>query len=51
MLEAFQALLEEIEEQEPEDMSSDAYDVWEEKHDDLLAKIDEIEERLDEMDN
>ena len=51
MLDAFQALLDEVEENEPDDMASEAYDVWEEKHDDLLANIDEIEERLDEMDD
>lgn len=51
MLDAFQALLDEVEDNEPEDMASDAYEAWEEQHDDLLAKIDEIEERLDEMDD
>lgn len=51
MLDAFQALLDEVEENEPDDMASEAYDAWEEQHDDLLAKIDEIEERLDEIDD
>lgn len=51
MLDSFQALLDELEDQEPDDTSSDAYDSWEEKREDLLAKIDEVEELLDEMDD
>lgn len=51
VLDSFQALLDELEDQEPDDTSSDAYDSWEEKHEDLLAKIDEVEELLDEMDD
>ena len=45
MLDAFQALLDEVEENEPDAMASDAYDVWDEKLGDLLATSDAIEER------
>lgn len=51
VLDSFQALLDELEDREPDDTSSDAYDSWEEKHEDLLAKMGEVEELLDEMDD
>ena len=38
-----------LDEEEPEDMESDAYQQWGELHEDLEDSIDEILERLDEL--
>ena len=34
---------------EPDDMESEAYEVWGEQHEDLEDQLDEIRELLDEM--
>lgn len=38
-----------LDEEEPEDMESDAYQQWGELHEDLEDSIDEVLERLDEL--
>ncbi len=48
-LEALEAELAAWEEKEPEDMMSDEYDAWDEARDELELKIDETEDRLEEL--
>lgn len=36
--------------EEPDDMSSEAYDIWEERRDELEEQIEELEELIDELD-
>ena len=38
-----------LDEVEPDDMESEAYEVWGEQHEDLEDQLDEIRELLDEM--
>ena len=45
-LERIQLILDEL---EPEDMDSDAYEVWGERHEALEDMADELQDRLDEL--
>ena len=47
-LERIQLMLEHLDELEPEDMDSDAYEVWGERHEALEDLADELQDRLDE---
>lgn len=38
-----------LDEQEPEDMTSEVYESWAEQHEDLEDLADEIQDRLEEM--
>ena len=48
-LERIQLMLEHLDELEPEDMDSDAYEVWGERHEALEDMADELQDRLDEL--
>ncbi|MFQ9917430.1 MAG: hypothetical protein ACLRWQ_14550 [Flavonifractor plautii] len=48
-LERIQLMLEHLDELEPEDMDSDAYEVWGERHEALEDLADELQDRLDEL--
>ena len=49
-LEEIRSRIAELDEQEPEDMESEAYEAWGEAHEDLEAMADEILDLLDELD-
>jgi hypothetical protein len=38
-----------LDEAEPDDMESEAYEIWGEQHEDLEDQLDEVRELLDEM--
>ena len=42
-------MLEHLDELEPEDMDSDAYEVWGERHEALEDMAAELQDRLDEL--
>ena len=42
-------MLEQLDELEPEDMDSDAYEDWGERHEALEDLADELQDRLDEL--
>lgn len=46
-LERLHELMEELDEREPEDMESEEYDDWALEHEDLEDRIDEVEELLE----
>ena len=46
-LEAIRAQIKLLDEEEPEDMESEAYDAWGDRHEDLEDLVDEILDRLD----
>ena len=48
-LERIQLVLEQLDELEPEDMDSDAYEDWGERHEALEDLADELQDRLDEL--
>lgn len=50
-LETVRARIEELDQQEPEDMESEAYEVWGARHEDLEDLADEIRDRLDELED
>ena len=50
-LERIQLMLEHLDELEPEDMDSDAYEVWGERHEALEDLADELQDRLDARDH
>lgn len=48
-LERVRARMEQLDEQEPEDMNSEAYEIWGSRHEALEDLADEIQDLLDEM--
>ena len=50
-LEQVQAQIARLDEKEPKNMNSEAYENWAERHEDLEDLEDEILDRLDEMEN
>ena len=48
-LERIQLMLEHLDELEPEDMDSDAYEVWGERHEAREDLADELQDRRDEL--
>ena len=48
-LQAVRALLAQLNEEEPEEMDSEAYEQWGDRHEALEDLSDEIEDRIDEM--
>lgn len=48
-LEELRARLAQLDEQEPQDESSEAYDLWAQEHEDLEDSIDEVLDRLEEL--
>lgn len=50
-LEELCSALDELESEEPDDILSNAYDVWEEKQSELEDLIDDLEERLEDLDD
>ena len=47
-LDELRAMVEDLDEQEPEDMDSEEYELWGQAHEDLEDQIDDILELLDE---
>lgn len=48
-LQTVRAQIEALDQQEPEDMDSEAYEVWGSRHEELEDLADEIWDRLDEL--
>ncbi len=48
-LKAVRAQIEKLDEQEPEDMNSEEYEVWGDRHEELEDLADELLDLLDEM--
>ena len=48
-LEAIRAQIKLLDEEEPEDMESEAYDAWGDRHEELEDLVDEILDQLDEL--
>lgn len=48
-LEAVRAQIDRLDEQEPEDMDSEAYEDWGDRHEELEDLADDIQDLLDEM--
>ena len=48
-LKAVRCEIEQLNEREPEDMESEAYEVWGDKHEELEDLADEILDRLDQL--
>lgn len=48
-LEAVHAQIDRLDEQEPEDMDSEEYEGWGDRHEELEDLADDIQDRLDEM--
>jgi len=50
-LQTVRAQIEALDQQEPEDMDSEAYEVWGSRHEELEDLADEIRDRLDEWED
>lgn len=50
-LKEVRARIGQLDEQEPEDMDSEEYEAWGDRHEELEDLADEIQDLLDEMDN
>lgn len=48
-LRTVRAQIGELDQQEPEDMESEAYEAWGDRHEELEDLADEIQDRLDEL--
>lgn len=49
-LESVRTAIAQLDEEEPEDMESEAYDQWGDRHEELEDWLDELMDRLDELD-
>lgn len=49
-LETVRAQIAQLDKQEPEDMTSEAYEAWGDRHEELEDLADEIRDRLDDLD-
>ena len=48
--EFLRAELDRMDEEEPEDMESEAYEEWGDRHEELEDRLDDLMDRLDELD-